>query len=206
VQAELENAELGITYHTLSDVSGDEGRLASPAGAIVTPGEQEQYRALRATIRERGTARVCIFAGGVAVWAALAVTIGALSAPPVATLVPLLLLAATFEGVYALHVGVERVGRYLDVAFDDGWERAAAAFGRPPRAATIDPLFVVVFTIAALLNLGPAIVAAPTMQELVFVGGAHALFVVRLIFARATAAKQREIDRERFRALAAERR
>src|SRR5438552_13761626 len=104
-------------------------------GLNMTPGEQEQYRALRATIRERGTARVCLFVGGIAVWAALTVTIATLAAPPVATLVPLLMLAATVEAVYALHVGVERVGRYLDVFFDDEWEHAAGAFGRPKQAA-----------------------------------------------------------------------
>src|SRR5438552_11434259 len=108
----------------LSDVSAARSPAASGDNTTVTLSEQEQYRSLRATIRERGTARVWLFAGGIAVWAALAVTIGALSAPPVATLVPLLVLVAAFEGVYALHVGVERVGRYLEVFFEDGWERA----------------------------------------------------------------------------------
>src|SRR5437762_10308834 len=130
-------------------------RQLRPDGGLrnVTASEQEQYRALRATIRERGTARVCVFVGGVAVWAALTVTIGAVSSPPIATLVPLLVLAATFEAVYALHVVVERVGRYLAVFFDDSWEQAASQFGRPKHAAAIDPLFAVVFGIAALVNL-----------------------------------------------------
>jgi len=160
-----------------------------------------QYAALRATIRERGTARVYVFVAGVIAWAVLSAAIAALSSPPIATLVPLLVLAATFEAVYALHIGVERVGRYLEVFFDDEWERAALAFGRPRRAPKIDPLFVVVFAIAALWNLMPAIVAQPTPEELVFIGGAHALFGVRVIFARYAASKQREIDRERFLAI-----
>ena len=197
---ELENAELE-SRSILSRVSAAGVKEPSGDDTAVTPSEQEQYRSLRTTIRERGTARVCVFAGGVAVWAALAVTIGAVSAPPIATLVPLVLLAATFEAVYALHVGVERIGRYLDVFFDDGWEHAAAAFGRPPHAATADPLFAVVFTLAALLNLLPALLASPTIEELVFLGGAHALLGVRLVFARLTAAKQRAVDGERFRVL-----
>jgi hypothetical protein len=171
----------------------------------MTASEQEryaaQYDALRATIRERGTARVYAFVAGVIAWAALSVAIAALSSPPIATLVPLLVLAATFEAVYALHVGVERVGRYLDVFFHDEWERAAMAFGRPPRAAKLDPLFVVVFAIVALWNLVPALVVQPTSEELVFIGAAHALFGVRLVFARYAASKQREIDRKRFREL-----
>jgi hypothetical protein len=183
----------------MSDISAAETRAAR--GRTVTPTEQEQYQALRATIRERGTARVCIFVIGLAVWAALAVTTAALAAPPIATLVPLVVLAATFEAVYALHVGVERVGRYLEVFFDDRWEQAAAAFGRPKQAAVIDALFTVPFVVAAGVNLVPALIAAPTGAELVFLGGAHALFGVRLVFAKLTASKQREIDRERFLAL-----
>src|SRR5262245_51277 len=107
------------TSRTMLHVSAPEATPARADERIVTPSEQEQYRALRATIRERGTARVCVFLGGVAVWAAIAVTTGAISAPPIATLVPLLMLAATFEAVFALHVGVERVGRYLAVFYED---------------------------------------------------------------------------------------
>src|SRR4051812_38040687 len=78
-----------------------------------TPGEQVEYTALRATIRERGTARVCIFAGGIVAWGAVATATAALASTPVSTLLPLVVLAAIFEAVFALHVGVERVGRYL---------------------------------------------------------------------------------------------
>ncbi len=167
--------------------------------------EQEEYRALRATIRERGTARVWVFVVGVSVWASLTLVITVLTSQPIAIFAPLLVLAATFEAVYALHVGVERIGRYLDVFFDDSWESAAGAFGRPAGAAAIDALFVVVFAMAALFNFVPVLVAQPTPQELVFIGGAHALFGVRLVFAKRTAYKQRAIDRERFRELRNER-
>jgi len=131
----------------------------------------------------------------------LTVATAALVAPPVATLLPLLALAATFEAVYALHVGVERIGRYLEVFFDDSWEKAAMMFGRPPGAARIDPLFAIVFATAALFNLVPLLIAQPTAPEWIFVGGGHALFGVRIVFAKLTASKQRHIDRERFLAL-----
>ncbi|MBI3493908.1 MAG: hypothetical protein HY047_19340, partial [Acidobacteria bacterium] len=168
----------------------------------MTAREAEEYRALRATIRQRGTARICLFLAGLIAWAGLALGTAALTSTPTATCLPLLILAATFEAVFALHAGVERVGRYLQVFYESeaeaGWERIVIAFGRPAGAATPDPLFVVLFLLAALFNVAPVAIVQPTPVELVFVGGAHALFVVRLVLARATAARQRAIDLERF--------
>jgi len=180
----------------------------------MTSREQDEYSALRATIRERGTARVCVFAAGIAAWAAAAIATAALAPAPIATLIPLLLLASVFEAIFALHVGVERIGRYLQVFHEadkaggpgeptsagglDGWERAAMAFGRPAGAATTDALFIVPFLLAALLNIAQAMLLDPVRAELIFVGGAHALFVLRLIVARQAASKQRAIDLARF--------
>jgi hypothetical protein len=164
----------------------------------MTPREAEEYRALRATIRERGTARVSLFLAGLAAWAALSLATAALASPPVATLVPLLVLAAVFEAVWELHVGVERVGRYLQVFYDDGWEHAAMAFGRPSGAVRSDPLFAAIFALAALFNLAPAMIASPTREEFIFTGGAHALFLLRVVVARQAASKLRVIDLERF--------
>jgi hypothetical protein len=172
----------------------------------MTAREQVEYRALRATIRERGTARVYTFAGGIAAWGALTIATAALASTPLGTLLPLLVLAAVFEGVFALHVGVERIGRYLQVFYeaeDTGarWEHIAMAFGRPAGAATTDALFPVPFLLAAIFNLAPALIVQPTIQELIFIGGAHALFVVRLVVARGAARRQRAIDLERFQQL-----
>jgi hypothetical protein len=160
--------------------------------------ELQSFRALRSTVRERGTARVWVFAIGLFSWAALAVATAGLNAPPVGTLVPLVLLAAAFEGVFALHTGVERIGRYLAVFYDDPWERAALAFGRPKGAISLDALFTLVFLVAAIVNLEPLLVTGVTTPELTFVGGAHALFVLRLVSARLASARQRAIDSERF--------
>src|SRR2546430_17277057 len=106
----------------------------------MTPREQEEYAALRATVRQRGTARIWIFVTAIVAWAAATLATAALSAPPVATLLPLVVLAAAFEAVFALHVGVERIGRYLQVFFEaEGesrrWEHAAIGFGTPKGAA-----------------------------------------------------------------------
>jgi hypothetical protein len=167
----------------------------------MTPREQEEYSALRTTIRERGTARIWIFVVGLIAWAALTTATAALASTPLAVLLPLLVLAATFEAVFALHVGVERIGRYLQVAHADAWEQAATAFGRPKASIGIDPLFSLVFLTAALFNFAPVLMVNPIGVELVFVGGGHVLFVLRVIFARASAARQRSVDLTRFQEL-----
>ncbi len=167
----------------------------------MTDRSAEEYGALRATIRERGTARIYIFALGLAVWAALALASVVLVVPPVATIIPLLALTATFEAVFGLHTAVERIGRYLLVFHDDRWEHVAGVFGHQPGAPQADPLFVVPFLVAALVNLVPLLSTTPIVQELVVVGLAHAVFCVRVLQARASARRQRALDTERFRQL-----
>lgn len=173
---------------------------------LPTPSDQEEYRALRATIRERGTARVWVFVAGVVAWAALTLATTVVGPTPVATLLPLLVLATAFEGVYALHIGVERVGRYIQVFHENrppdtpAWEQIAMAFGRPKGGARLDPLFTIPFALAAIFNLAPALIVdpPPTTQELVFVAGAHAIFLLRVFTASHIASRQRAIDLARF--------
>lgn len=168
----------------------------------MTPGEPEEYRALRATIRERGTSRVWIFLVGLVAWAGLTIATAALATLPVATLLPLLVLAATFEVVYALHIGVERIGRYLQVFHEEtGWEHVAMAYGRAHPGSGPDPLFVVFFGLATVFNFVPALLAQPVQIEVIVVGAAHLGFLVRLVVARRTAARQRAVDLERFEGL-----
>ncbi len=164
----------------------------------MTPREQEEYSALRATIRERGTARVWVFAVGLFVWAALLAGLLAAALPPVATLAPLVALAAAFEGVFALHVGVERIGRYLFVFHEDQWERVAGEFGRAGGILTTDPLFAAVFVIAAVVDVLPLLTTTPIAQEWILFGAAHGGFVLRVLVARAAAARQRREDAARF--------
>src|SRR5262245_24708088 len=90
----------------------------------------EEYRALRATIRERGTARLVVTTITFVSWAGLVTATCALNLPAVLGLVPLLVLTAGFEAGFAMHVGVERVGRFIQVRYEGdaglpAWEHAA---------------------------------------------------------------------------------
>ena len=169
----------------------------------MTPRELEEYRALRETIRERGTARVWIFVAGLVAWAALVIATAALAALPVATLLPLLVLAGTFEAVFSLHAGVERVGRYIQVFFEEGsgWEHVAMACGRAPRGTGVDPLFGNIFLIATLLNFVPVLIAEPVATEVVVIGTAHLLLTARVLIARRAAGRQRAADLAQFQKL-----
>jgi hypothetical protein len=164
--------------------------------------QHEEYRALRRTIAQRGTAKAWVFVAGILGWAALTMATAALASLPVATFLPLLVLAGVFEAVFSLHVGIERIGRYLQVFHEDatGWEHTAMAFGRPLKGTGTDPLFVAHFLIAGVLNIVPALLAdpAPVQLELTVVGTAHVLFVVRLLLARHSAGNQRAADLKRF--------
>jgi len=169
----------------------------------MTPRELEEYRSLRATIRERGTNRVGICVVGLTAWAALTLATAALAALPIATALPLLLLAAVFEAVYALHTGVERIGRYLQVFYEDTpgerhWERTVMAFGQTAPPGGSDPLFGRYFWMATVTNVVPAALAAPKVEEWIAVGVFHVMFLVRIALAHRHAAGQRASDRQRF--------
>jgi hypothetical protein len=162
--------------------------------------QQEEYRALRLTISQRGTAKVWVLVVGIIGWAALTMATAALASLPVATFLPLLVLAVTFEAIFSLHVGVERIGRYIQVFHEEptGWEHTAMAFGRPLKGTGTDPLFVAHFLIAAMLNIVPALLAEPVRLELIVVGSAHMLFALRVVLARHSASRQRAADLKRF--------
>jgi hypothetical protein len=171
----------------------------------MTSREIEEYRALRATIRERGTSRVWIFVAGMGLWAAALIAVTDLIAPPVAALLPLLVLAAVFEAVYAVHTGVERVGRYIQVFYEESdplpsgrWEHAAMAFGRVSPGRGTDPLFATVFLLATACNIAPAVVAGPVPIEWLAIGGGHLLFVARIAVTKQRARVQRAVDLDVF--------
>jgi len=172
----------------------------------MTPRELEEYKALRRTIAQRGTARVWIFAAGLAVWAGLALATAALVPVPLSTLVPLTALGAAFEAVFALHIGVERIGRYIQVfheASEDTarWEAVAMQFGPPASGTAVDALFTTWFAIATIVNFLPVMVAAPTIVEAAALGALHLAFLLRIVVARRAAASQREADLKQFDAL-----
>jgi hypothetical protein len=160
---------------------------------------------LRATIRERGSWRVVLVVATITAWAATAVTTQVLLTTPVSTLIPLIVLATGFEAVFALHVGVERIGRYLQVEYEEpgggpAWEHTAMRFGSIPTPAggRVDPLFTTLFTCGILLNLVPVLLATVGMPdgpvELIVFGLIHVAAVVRIARARSYSNRQRGLD------------
>jgi len=176
----------------------------------------EEYRALRATIRERGTARLVVTALTFVSWAAVATATCAFSLAPVLGFIPLLVLTAGFEAGFAMHVGVERIGRFLQVRYESagtlpGWEHAAMKAGANPSARLgVDPLFFWPYVAAVVLNLVVVLIllVSPTTEtspDLVWFDATpspavlayavlHGAVVARLIAARRVARSQRERD------------
>lgn len=172
----------------------------------------EEYRSLRATIRERGTARLIVSALTFLAWPALLALIATTGRGPEFVLLPLLALWAGFEVVLAIHIGVERIGRYVQLHYEtaDGlpaWERTAMQLGQLPHAATgSDPLLFRLFVLATLLNLlplvphavaqssSPAVTAmtVPLVVALVL----HVTFLIRLTQGRRFTRHQRARDLE----------
>ena len=168
-----------------------------------------EYDALRATIRQRGTARVLIAWATLVLWAGLAGLLVAWAVWPAAFLFPLIVLAAGFEAVLALHVGVERIGRYVQVFYErpgapaaglPGWETAIMLYGERHPGGGSDPLFTPLFAVAVAANLFPVAVTGGRF-ELAVVTLAHAAALLRFFTARRRAADVRAADLPRFRAM-----
>ena len=165
-----------------------------------------EYAVLRQTIAGRGTTRMALVPVTLIGWAAMTLTLLLFGTLPVAALLTLGVLVGGFEAVHALHVGAERIGRYLQVFYEsdpDGprWETTAMAVGPSLPGGGIDPLFSAVFVGATVINLLPALVPQPTPIELGVVGALHAAFLFRVIRARGAAARQRAVELESFKAL-----
>ena len=169
-----------------------------------------EYRELRRTIAIRGTVRVVLVPLTFVWWAALSVVLVLFSELPVAALFTLAVLAAGFEAVHGLHAGVERIGRYLQVAYEEGtdnsvtglqprWETTAMKVGPALPGGGTDPLFTILFCGAATINLVPALLPAPTAIEIGLIAALHVSFIVRVLRARAAAARQRAVELERYR-------
>jgi hypothetical protein len=167
-------------------------------------GKDDEYRALRLTIQHRGTARMVVLPVVFLGWAGTAVAAAAVITVPISTLVPLLVLVAGFEAVFALYVNVERIGRYLQVFHegDGGWERVAMLFGQRFPGAGPDPLFGRLFVLATSVNFLPAALGFESIPELVLLAVPHFVFINRIRLARAFAAAQRAQDLERFSSIA----
>lgn len=174
----------------------------------------EEYRALRATILQRGSLRVALTVITFSVWAVTVLIASARFELPFFSLIPLVVLVAGFEAVFNLHTGVERIGRYIQAHHEpasDGqarWEEAAAGFRGPSGGA--NALFPAVFIGATLLNLtlGSLFSLDETgafsfgkMTELAPVALLHVGAILRVVFASRFAAGQRARDLEEYRRL-----
>lgn len=167
-----------------------------------------EYKALRSTIRERGTVRIWALLVGLSAWGALALGLADADVSGAAILVPFTVLAATFEVSFFVHTGIERIGRYVEVFYEEaagavGWETMARLYGRsfPGR---LDPLFVTIFGGAATINFFSASALTtrrPGWMLVSFI--VHVGFGWRLVIARGLASGQRALDLERFRGLKA---
>jgi len=168
---------------------------------------ESEFTVLRQTISTRGTVRIILlpatFLGWSAVISAPLFTSGRL---PVNALFSLAVLAAGFEAIHALHVGVERIGRYLQVFYEAGsdgprWETTCMMVGPALPGGGVDPLFTLLFASATVVNVIPALLAGLTRWEMVVIGAIHAAFLVRIGRARWAAARQRAVELESYRAI-----
>lgn len=178
----------------------------------MTEHSPQEFRALRDAIAARAVWRSVLALIGLGLWAAiLTATLIALPYPVVAV-VPLLVLVATFEVIRPLHVGAERIGRYLQVFHEEAasaegaasapaWERTAMALGPAVPGAAGHPLFIPIFALATLANLLAVLLPGPVPLELALLVVPHAAFAGWLAVADRAMRAQRTRELARFREL-----
>lgn len=173
-----------------------------------------EYRVLRETIAARGNLRPILVLAGLIGWAVVLTAVLVWIPYPVAAIIPLLVLLVTFEVIRPLHFGAERIGRFLQVFYEEAgqpgrpladtpaWERVAMSWSAVPGAGG-HPLFVPIFFLATIANTLPVLLARPpaTPIELTAMGVPHAAFMVWLFNADRAMRAQRAADLQQFRAL-----
>jgi len=168
----------------------------------------EEFRVMRETIALRGTVRMVLVPIALFGWALLAGSLLAPGTSPIPSVFSLLVLVAAFEAVHALHVGVERIGRFIQVYYeitpaDARWETTAMRLGPGLPGSGIDPLFALLFISATFANL-IVLARSPVSAEGAVLLALHAAFIVRIVRARLAAARQRARDLEIFQRVRAE--
>lgn len=168
---------------------------------------ESEFTVLRQTISTRGTSRILLLPVTVIGWASVASALWITGQHrSIGSLVSLAILAGGFEAIHALHVGVERIGRYLQVYYEAGtdgpqWETTCMLVGPALPGGGVDPLFTLLLASAAMVNLVPALLPFPGRLELVVISLLHAAFLARLARARWAAARQRAVELESYRAI-----
>jgi len=165
-----------------------------------------EFAVLRSTIATRGTIRMALLPLTITGWAMLAAAVFLYAEMPMAVVFPLAILVAGFEAIHALHVGVERIGRYVQVNYESlpdapQWENTAMRMGPSLPGGGIDPLFTVVFMSTSFANLIPVAALDVTRIEFGVLAMLHVIFIIRLVRARGAAARQRAVDLETFKAI-----
>jgi hypothetical protein len=150
---------------------------------------------------------------GTGIWAALLTVVLVLLPYPVAAAIPLLVLVITFEVIRPLHFGAERIGRYLQVFYEEqgepgreladtpAWERVAMRFGTVPGVGG-HPLFVPAFVLACFVNYLAVLLPQPLGVEMSVMAIPHLAFIAWLVAAHRTMRSQRAIELARLRELA----
>lgn len=174
---------------------------------------RSEYLILRKTIAHRGALRPILALTGIGIWAACLVAVLAWLPYPVAAAIPLAVLAATFEVIRPLHFGAERIGRYIQVFYEDAgdpgrplsdtpsWERVAMSFGAVPGVGG-HPLFVPIFFLATLINYLGVVIPGPVDVELAVLSIPHLAFIAWIVAADRAMRAQRAIELARMRELA----
>jgi len=131
---------------------------------------------------------------------------------PVAAIIPLLVLLATFEVIRPLHFGAERIGRYIQVFYEEAgdpsrplsdtpsWERVAMSFGVVPGVGG-HALFVPLFLIATALNYLAVLLPRPEAIELSVMAIPHLAFIAWLVATDRAMRAQRGLELARLREL-----
>ena len=173
---------------------------------------QSEYLVLRRTIAQRGALRPILALGGIALWALVLIAVLSLLPYPVASAIPLLVLAATFESIRPLHFSAERIGRYVQVFYEEAgqpdrplsdvpsWERVAMSFGHVPGVGG-HPLFVPIFFLATVVNYVAVLVPRPVPVEWAVMAVPHLALLAWLIAAHRAMTTQRATELARLRAL-----
>jgi hypothetical protein len=177
----------------------------------------EEFRALRASVRERAIARVLLLAMTWLGWAALATAIMLVVPAPLLLTVPLVVLLAAFEVNLGTVRSAERVSNYLRVVFEErravpGWETASADLARRYPASAGDPLFLWVFVAVLSANYVCVVIAIPETVDptararedsldLALVTALHLSLVLRFVLARRSLHTGRARDLERLRSV-----
>ena len=85
----------------------------------MTEQQLHEFRSLRDAVASRGQLRVALTFAGLCVWAMVLTALVIALPYPIAAIVPLTVLLATFEAIRPLHFGAERIGRYLQVFYEE---------------------------------------------------------------------------------------